>query len=78
MAISSELVDLIATRQPEASAQDETVVLTAPVAFADSPEQRGQIRLTMTVEQAEVLSAQLQPVARIARVRLEQRTRNRR
>jgi hypothetical protein len=73
MAKSTGLVDLIATRQPEASAQGETVVLTAPVAFADNPEQRGEIRLTLTVEQAEVLSAQLQPVARIARIRSQQR-----
>lgn len=73
MAKPTGLVDLIAMRQPEASAQGESVVLTAPVAFADNPEQHGQIRLTLTVEQAEVLSAQLQPVARIARVRSQQR-----
>jgi len=78
MATPTGLVDLIATRQPEASAQGETVVLTAPVSFADNPEQHGQIRLTLTAEQAEVLSAQLQPVSRIVRVRIEQRTGNRR
>jgi hypothetical protein len=73
MAIPSELVDLIAIQAPEASAQGESVILTAPVAFADSPEQRGQIRLTLTYEQAERLAAQIQPAARIARVRSEQR-----
>jgi hypothetical protein len=72
MATPTGLVDLIATRQPEASSQGETVVLTAPVAFADNPEQHGQIRLTLNYEQAEILASQLQPVARIARVRFEQ------
>jgi hypothetical protein len=53
MAKSSELVDLFATQAPEASAQGETVILTAPVAFAGKPQQHGQIRLTLTFEQAE-------------------------
>jgi hypothetical protein len=73
MAKSSGPVDLIATRQPEATAQDKTVVVTAPVVFADTPEQCGEIRLTLTFEQAEVLAAQLQPVARTVRIRSQQR-----
>jgi hypothetical protein len=73
MAIPIELVDLIATREPETSAQGESVVLTVPVVFADSPDVAGRVRLTLTVQQAEILSAQIQPAARIARVRSQQR-----
>jgi hypothetical protein len=67
-------VDLIATQEPEVSAQGETVVLTAPVAFAGSPEHRGKIRLPLTFEQAERLALRIQNAVRIARTRAEKRT----
>jgi hypothetical protein len=71
MAKSNELVDLIATQEPESTAQGETVVVTVPVIFADTPGVAGQVRLMLTVEQAEYFAAQIQPVVRIARVRAE-------
>jgi len=73
MAIPAGLVDLVATRQPEASAQGENVVLTAPVIVVGRPDAPGQVRLTLTVQQAEILAAQLEPAARIARARSQQR-----
>jgi hypothetical protein len=73
MATPTGLIDLIATTAPEASAQGETVVLTAPVVFPGRPELPGQIRLTLTFEHAELLMARLGPAARIARQRSQQR-----
>jgi len=67
MAIPSGPVDLIATQPPEASAQGENVVLIAPVIVAGRPDVPGQVRLTMTVQQAELLSKRFEPALRIAR-----------
>jgi hypothetical protein len=66
-------VEMLARKAPEATAQGENVVLTAPVAFADTPELHGQIHLTLTFEQAELLMARLKPAARVARQISEQK-----
>jgi hypothetical protein len=67
MAKRGELVDLIAAQQPETSAQGGNVVLTAPVVFANDPYIVGQIRLSMTIAQAEYIQGQLQAVLVTAR-----------
>jgi len=67
MGRKTSLVDLIATQEPETTAKGETVVVTAPVIVAGRPDAPGQVRLTLTIEQAEYLAAQIQPVLRIAR-----------
>ena len=74
MGKSNGLVDLIATQAPEASAQDENVVVTAPVTFLCKPAASGRIRLTLTFEEAELLMKRLEPALRIARQRSQQRT----
>jgi len=62
MATQSELVDLVATREPESTAQEGIVVVTVPVVFSRSPDVAGQVRLALNIHQAEYLAAQLQPV----------------
>ena len=69
MAKSTGLVDLIATTAPEASAQGQSVVLTASAIVAGRPDAVGQVRLTLTVQQTELLLKRLEPAARIARQR---------
>ena len=73
MARPSELVDLVATQEPESTAQDEIVVVTAPVVFASTPDVAGRIRLSLTIDQADYLRAQLQPALVIARVNARQK-----
>lgn len=73
MAKSIELVDLIATREPETTAQGENVIVTAPVIVADTPAVPGQVRLKLTIQQAEYLAAQLDPALRVARSYARQR-----
>jgi hypothetical protein len=73
MAKPSAPVEMLARQAPEATVQGENVVLTAPVAFADTPELHGQIRLTLSFEQADLLMARLVPAARIARQISEQK-----
>ena len=68
MAKSDKLVDLVATHEPETTAEGETVVVTAPVVFANDPDSAGQIRLSLTIQQAAYLAAQIQPALVIARV----------
>lgn len=61
-------VDLIATQDPNTTAIAETVVVTIPVTFAHNLQLPGGIlRLQLTIEQAEYLAAQIQPVLKIAR-----------
>ena len=60
MARRIELVDLIATQEPNTTAIEENVVVTVPVTFAHGPQQRGgPLRLHLTIEQAEHLAAQI-------------------
>jgi hypothetical protein len=73
MATPNGLVDLITTTAPEASAQGGNVVVTAPAIVAGMPDAHGQVRLMLTIQQAELLMARLQPVVRIARQRFQQR-----
>jgi hypothetical protein len=70
MAKPDVLVDLIATKEPEASAQGETVMLTVPVIFADNPVVAGRVRITLSAQQAIHLAAQIQPAAQTARLSL--------
>ena len=73
MAISNELVDVIATREPETTAQGKSVVVTVPVVFANNPAIAAQVRLTLSVQQAEYLAAQIQPVLVTARVNTQRK-----
>ena len=60
-------VDLIATQEPNTVAKGEAVVVTVPVAFAHDPQQSdGTLRLSLSIQQAEVLAAQLQPALYLA------------
>jgi hypothetical protein len=74
MGKSRSLADLIATQELEVSDQDGNIILTAPVAFADNHELRGQIRLPLTIEQADRLVLRIQVTLRIARAKIQQRT----
>ncbi len=68
MAPSSELVDLIATQEPNTAAKEEIVVVTVPVNFLRDPQQRGgTLRLHLSIHQAEYLAAQIQPALVVAR-----------
>lgn len=75
MAQRAELVDIIATQEPEATAIGETVVVTTPVVFGHRQDVGGRVRLTLTIEQAEYLAAQIQPVLVTARAFRRQKTR---
>jgi hypothetical protein len=68
MSQGAELVDLVPTREPESTAKGENVVVTAPVVFASNPDVAGEVRLTLTIQQADYLQAQLQACLVTARV----------
>jgi hypothetical protein len=75
MAPGSEIVDLTATQEPSTTAIEKTVVVTVPVTFAHDPQPRGgTLRLYLTIEQAEYLAAQIQPVLVTARSFRRKRT----
>ncbi|HVB58917.1 MAG TPA: hypothetical protein VNE63_21125 [Candidatus Acidoferrales bacterium] len=75
MALKSELVDLIATQEPNTTAKEEIVVVTVPMNFLRDPQQRGgTLRLHLSIHQAEYLAAQIQPVLVVARSFRQQRT----
>lgn len=65
-----EPFDLAAQREPSSVAERGTVAMTLPVRAADYPEAVFQIRILMTPEQADYVSAQLKPAATTARVQL--------
>jgi hypothetical protein len=67
----TELVDLIATQQPEATAQGQDVELTAPVIVAGAPDVPGRVRLTLTHQAADYLAGQLKAAAVQARRRIK-------
>lgn len=76
MALTNALVDLIATQEPNTTAIAETVVVTIPVTFApDSQQSDGTLRLSFSIQQAEVLAAQLGPVLFLARSYAQQMSR---
>lgn len=75
MAPASELVDLVATQEPNTTAKEETVVVTVPVTFLrDSQHRGGTLRLHLSISQAEYLAAQIQPVLVTARAFRRHRT----
>lgn len=60
-------VDLIATQYPNTVAMQETVVVTVDVTFAGDPQQNGgTLRLSLSIQQAEVLAGQIQPALYLA------------
>lgn len=63
--------DLMLQTTPTARAQDETVVVTLPVFAAGMPRQTADIRLSLSLEQAEHLWAQLDPAMRLVRFYLK-------
>lgn len=74
MAQGSQLVDLIATQEPNTTAKGEIVEVTVPVTFARDPQlPGGTLRLHLSIEQAEHLAAQIQPVLVVARSARRQR-----
>ena len=62
--------ELITQKPPTASCEDETVVLTLPVFVpGDGRQATVDIRVSLALEHAEQLAAQLQPAIRMATVR---------
>lgn len=68
MAQASAPVDLIATTEPNTTSTGETLVVTVAVTFAHDPQHRGgTLRLSLSIEQAGYLAAQLRPRLAVAR-----------
>jgi hypothetical protein len=60
---------LITQRLPTATSVNKTVVLTLPVFLPDAPANTVEIQVTLAVEHAEQLAAQIQPALKMAQVR---------
>ena len=58
---------------PTASAQDENVVLTLPVFAADPHRQAAEIRVILSLSQAQQIAAQLDPAMRLVQAHLRNR-----
>ncbi len=62
--------DLVAQQQPTSIAERGMIAMTLPVYAPNSPDIVFQIRVLMTVDQADYLSSQLRPVSTTARMQL--------
>jgi hypothetical protein len=62
--------ELILQSQPTASAEDKTVVVTLPVFAPGLPRETAEVKMPLSIQQAEFLHAQLDPALRIARARV--------
>jgi len=60
--------ELIAQTHPTTTAEGRTVVVTLPVFVPGFPEQTVDVRFLLSIQQAEYLASQIQPVLRTARV----------
>jgi hypothetical protein len=68
-----QLVDLVATEEPETTTDGEKIVVSAPVVFANDPNTRGRIRLSLSIEQAEYLAGEIRPVIKMARANIKRK-----
>jgi hypothetical protein len=73
MSPREQLVDLVATEEPETTADGEKIVVSAPVVFANDPNTRGRIRLSLSIEQAEYLAGEVRPVIKMARANVKRK-----
>ena len=64
----TEPYELTAQTHPTTTAEGQTVVVTLPVFASESPQEAVDVRLLLSIPQAEYLAAQIQPVLTTARV----------
>ena len=61
--------ELLLQREPTASAEGRTVVVTLPVFVPGLPQETAQVKMPLSIQQAEFLHAQLQAGLQVARAR---------
>jgi hypothetical protein len=63
--------ELLLQREPRASAEGKTVVVTLPVFVPGLPQETAEVKMPLSIQQAEFLHAQLDPALRLARARVK-------
>lgn len=59
--------EILLQREPRASAEGRTVVVTLPVFVPGLPQETAEVTMPLSIQQAEILHAQLDPALRVAR-----------
>jgi hypothetical protein len=61
--------ELLLQREPTASAEGRTVVVTLPVFVAGLPQETAEVKIPLSIQHAEFLYRQLEPALSLARAR---------